>query len=526
MNGYFISGSKCLQCDPTCLTCNGASATSCLSCESGSSLNNSTCVKDELINNTVTSAAKLTGFAMQAQSIATSVLPAVTGGVSTSAMLLVGFLADVDIYKYINVDFPENFVSFCRQMEETSLPNIFQNLDTENEGDNPSSTIGKFQFWDVSTTLLDNSSVAIFKNLATLGVILVLNILVPIFKGYPRLHGLLNKIRRLFMWNIFLSYFLGDFSELLLNSMIQLRENYVSSAYANLSFAFAVLIVIAYPLLFVYLVYKLNKKYPLQMNAERGRAYRSSPRINHKSPKWAEIPASIGIVVEDFRENNSFTRNFQLILMLESFLQILVVFFPQENRLAQAVIYTIIVVVYTLLSVWHLQMAILLINLISKAIMGIMTIVFGSNDIARSISQASLDRMGLTLIVLILLVIGANFLISVVLIIISLYEWIKEWIARHKKKTLKPHTNNTRITVTRNNFISEQHPSRPADISLDHHNLSNSQLFENTSTTDKSPSTINVLPNGRFIDVPRLRIVSKKNRWDISKRSPIKDHLS
>ena len=55
---------------------------------------------------------------MQAQSIATSVLPAVTGGMSTSAMLLVGFLADVDIYKYLNVDFPENFVSFCRQMGE------------------------------------------------------------------------------------------------------------------------------------------------------------------------------------------------------------------------------------------------------------------------------------------------------------------------------------------------------------------------------------------------------------------------
>ena len=243
-----------------------------------------------------------------------------------------------------------------------------------------------------------------------------------IFKGYRRFHGFLNKIRRLFMWNLFLSYFLGDFSELLLNSMIQLRENYVSSAYANLSFAFAVLIVIAYPLLFVYLVYKLNKKYPLQMNAERGRAYRSSPRINHKSPKWAEIPASIGIVVEDFRENNSFTRNFQLILMLESFLQILVVFFPQENRLAQAVIYTIIVVVYTLLSVWHLQMAILLINLISKAIMGIMTIVFGSNDITRSISQASLDIMGLALVALILLAIGANSLISIIIIVISIYE--------------------------------------------------------------------------------------------------------
>ena len=60
---------------------------------------------------------------------------------------------------------------------------------------------------------------------------------------------------------------------------------------------------------------------------------------------------------------------------------------------------------------------------------------------------------------------------------------IKEWRAGQKKKTSKP-KNNARIILQKNNFI----PERPGESSLDHHNLSNSQLFqqlENTSTKDK-----------------------------------------
>ena len=475
---------------------------------------------DEFMNNAVTSAAKLTGVTMQAQSIATSVLPAVAGGLSTSAILLVGFLGDVDIYKYINVDFPENFVSFVQQMGEASLPNIFQNLDTENEGDNPSSTIGKFQFWDVSTTLLDNSNVAIFKNLVTLGIILGLNILMPMAKFYPRIHVLLNKLRGLFMWNLFLSYFLGDFSELLLHSMIQLRESYASGVYTSLSFAFAVLIVVAYPLLFGYLIYKLNKK---------RRVSGSPPRIKSKGPQWEEVPASIGILVEDFLDKNTITRNFLLILLLESFLQILVVFFLQVNGLTQAILYTLIVVVYTLLTAWQrpykskVQMSILLLNLISKAVMGIMTIIFGINDITGSISQTLFDLMGVALIVLILLTIVINLLISIIMTIYSIYEWVKEWRAGQKKKKSKK--SNARITSKRNNFIAEQKFTQPEEISLDHHDLSRSQLFqqlENTPKKDNSESTNAVPIDRRFIDLPKLRQVSKKNRWDISHRNRTK----
>lgn len=129
--------------------------------------------------------------------------------------------------------------------------------------------------------------------------------------------------------------------------------------------------------------------------------------------------------------------------------------------------------------------------------------------------------MGLALVVTILLAIGANFLISISIIIISLYEWIKEWKTRQKKKDSKPQSNNIRITFTTNNFISEQNLSRPGEITLDHHNLSNSQLIQQlgNASKDKFQPTNAVPTNGTFIYAHRLRIVSKKNHGAIFNRN-------
>ena len=517
VSGYFISGTECLQCDPTCLTCNGTSSTSCFSCKPGNYLQNSTCIKDDLKNKFI-SAGKLAGIIMQAQTVATSVLPAVTGGLSTSAVLLVGFLADVDIYKYINVDFPQNFVDFCQQIGAASLPNIFQRLDTVNEGNNPSSTIEKFQFWGLSATLLDNSSTAIFKEFVTLGIILGLNILMLSFKAYPRFHGLLNKARRLFMWNLFLSYFLGDFSELLLNSMVQLRENYVSSAYANLSFAFAVLIVIAYPLLLGYLIFLVNKTPPKQLKPTKSDVLGTPTTRKQVILKWGEVPHSIGILVEDFRSNSSFTRNFMFIMLLESFLQILVVFFLQQNGVTQALLYTIIVIVFVTLCAWHrpykskLQMALLLLNLISKAVMGIMAIIFGLNDILRFISQLLFDLMGATLGLLILVVIGTNFLISIMIMIISIYEWVKEWRKRSKMRRPNPQGENTKSKKInpRNTFVTEQNLAQTEEISQNIHSRPPVRLFQQQPTD--SPRKRSQARNIQTSDSPGPRIIPRKNR--------------
>ena len=391
---------------------------------------------------------------------------------STSAMILVGFLADVGLYKYLNVPFPENFVSFCEQMETFDPPNIFKNMDSENGGSNPNSIIGKFKFWEISATLLDNSSFAIAKELILLAIILGLNILVFILKGFPKISDKVRKIRTQFMWNGFLSNYLGDCPELLLNSMIQLRENYVSNAYANFSFALAVIIVSSYTVLAIYFRYILNKRHPrLQTISERRHSITTSTKQSYQ--KWENVPDSLGILVEDFRENKKFARNFILVMLLETFLQILVIFFFQENGLTQAILYVIIVLGFFFLRAWKrpykskLQMGILLLNQGSKVVMGIIATLFGMNDKIQFISSELITLMGLILMLLILIVMGINLVVSFLIVIVSFYKRIQEWRSKRKKQQSNLQVRKTKMNPKTHYFIDEQSPSSFERSSLD-----------------------------------------------------------
>ena len=246
-------------------------------------------------------------------------------------MILVGFLADVGLYKYLNIPFPENYVSFCEEMESFDPPNLFEKIDSENGGNNPNSVIGKFEFWEVSTTLLDNSSLVIVKLLILLGIILGLNVLVFFLKRFPKISAILHKVLTQFMWNGFLSNYLGDFPELLLNSMIQLRENYVSSGYANFSFALSVIIVSSYAVLAIYFLYILNKRHSQWQIAPDSSPHSKSTGTKRSDQVWRKVPDSLEILVEDFNENKRFARNFILIMLLETFLQILVFSFSKTT---------------------------------------------------------------------------------------------------------------------------------------------------------------------------------------------------
>ena len=477
--GFFVSGTQCLECDPTCLTCNGASPSSCLSCKTGRYLQNSTCLL--LDNEFISTAGDMAGITSQMQYVASTVMPVMLVERSTSAMILVGFLAEVGLYKYLNVPFPENFVSFCEQMESLGFPNIFRNMDSVNGGNNPNSIIGKFKFWEMSATLLDNSSFAIAKELITLAIIFGLNIFVFLLKGSPKISDVLRKVRTLFMWNVFLSNYLGDYPELLLNSMIQLRENYVSSAYANFSFALAVIIVSSYALLGMYFRYILNKRLPLTQQLQEKR-HSKSLAIKRSTQKWAKVPDSLEILVEDFHEKSRFARNFILLMLLETFLQILMIFFFQENGLAQSMLYMIIVLAFFSLSAWkrpyksNIQTMILLLNQGSKLAMGIIAAIFGINEMFRFLSSDLINLMGFILILLILIVMGLNLVVSFLLVIHSFYERIKEWRSKLKKEHSNVQAKNRKTYLKKNNFLEEPSPSKIEESSFELHRDSNEQV--------------------------------------------------
>jgi hypothetical protein len=467
---------------------------SCVACNvSGYYISGSLCLEDTLINNLASSGGKVTGILAQVQFVASSAMPAFLGGVSTSAMLLVGFLADVNLYIYLNVPYPDNFVSFCQEISTSALPNIFAKIDVVNGGNNPSSTIGKFQFWGVSATLLDNSYASIGKELSALLIILGLNVLVLILKRCPSLHQLACKIRIVIMWNVFLSYYLGDFSELQLNSMIHMRENYVSGTYADLSLAFAVIIVATYPLLLGFIIYKLNRRLPQQQKlennstgqesnnseADKQKEHMISTSEDKLTEKWVEVPPSIRIIAEDFQGKNRFTRNYLLIMLLETFLVILIDFFLQDYGLTQAILYTILMLIFVSLAAWQrpyksvLQMFILLLNLGTKTVMGIIAIILGINE---NISSQIIETIGLILITLILIVVVVNVAISLVIMLISIYNEFKTWRAKHKNNSSVVPIKDVNITKKKdNNFMIELNQPQSAKISLDFHNGSELQ---------------------------------------------------
>jgi hypothetical protein len=470
---------------------------SCVACNvSGYYISGSLCLEDTLINNLASSGGKVTGILAQVQFVASSAMPAFLGGVSTSAMLLVGFLADVNLYIYLNVPYPDNFVSFCQEISTSALPNIFAKIDVVNGGNNPSSTIGKFQFWGVSATLLDNSYASIGKELSALLIILGLNVLVLILKRCPSLHQLACKIRIVIMWNVFLSYYLGDFSELQLNSMIHMRENYVSGTYADLSLAFAVIIVATYPLLLGFIIYKLNRRLPQQQKlennstgqesnnseADKQKEHMISTSEDKLTEKWVEVPPNIRIIAEDFHGKNRFTRNYLLIMLLESLLVILINFFLQDYGLVQAILYTIVMLIFLSLAAWQrsyksvLQMFILLLNLSTKTVMGIIAIILGINEKRAFTSLQIIETMGLILITLIIIVIVINVVISLVIMGAPIYKGLKKWRAKQKNKCSSTQIKDANITKKRNNnFMVELNESKSEEMSLDFHNGSELQ---------------------------------------------------
>ena len=406
---------------------------------------------------TLTTAGETTAAAMTAQVIASAIMPAVTGGLSTFAMLLMNFLAEIDIYMYVNVPYPENFVVFCKGITTDMLPNLWANFD-ENSGANPISTIGKFKFWEISATFLDNCFVNTTKDLIVLGIIVAANILMIVFNKCPHLYSLASKVRDLFMWNIFLSFYIGDYSELQLNAMIELREHSVSSLYSNVSLALSIIIVVSYTFLKIYIFYLLNRK-PRNRNAVL-------PTVDGKpiQPNVQEscvVPPRVAIIIEDFVDKNAFTRNFFLVMMGEDFIMILLVFFFQNYGLAQAIFYTILTIGYIAIIVWQqpfkskIKLLVLLINLTSKTIMGIFAIIFGINEKTNSIPEENLTRMGTALIVLIIAVIVTNLLIALLITVVELIQKIKERVNQ-----MRAHSKNSKNPIAHQKTINRTHSQR------------------------------------------------------------------
>ena len=484
--------------------------------------------------------------AMQAQVIASTIIPAVTGGMSTTAMLLISFLAEVDIYKYINVPFPDNFNQFCEAMSADLIPNVFATLDNINHGDNPSSTIGKFKFWGTSATLLDNSYAAILKELAALGIILAANILTITFRKRQDLLSRFSKIRDLFMWNVLLSFYVGDYTELQLHAMIELRERSAYSFYTLFSLGISLAVVITFALLKIFLLYIVNRKHQkpilpqnssqLRLRTEERTAVRNvgDGRSDRTVTQgiWREVPSSVAIITEDFVSRNAFTRNFFLIMLLQNFLMILLIFFFQNYGLAQAIVYTILTLLYVAIIAWQrpykskFQLVLLLINQISKVAMGIIAIMIGVNERTNSIPQTVMTKAGTALMSLIIVVIGINLVIALLITGIELFQGVRRMVNKIRAHCLSKASKSKRIRHgsfnTDHGSInhSRDHSNHPNLRPMNSHRHIQIHASSETSFIDLLPAKPNPISSAN----PSERVTrSKTIRRNVARKATIAD---
>ena len=186
-----------------------------------------------------------------AQAAVNIVLPIISGGISSTATLLIGFLSDIILYRFINVQFHPLFDNFCNQLSSAQLiPNLFE--DTHQATVVSNSTIGKFYQWQISTSLLNNSGDTISKDATCLALILVLILTASLFKRTRGIAKYIENSRDALKWNTLISYYLGDFSEFLLFSLVEFREGNLSDSFMSFSFLACILILVTYVALLVY----------------------------------------------------------------------------------------------------------------------------------------------------------------------------------------------------------------------------------------------------------------------------------
>ena len=432
---YIDSGTQtCKLCDASCKTCNGPSPTSCLSCytetqlsQSNSCVNKTSSAPKEYSHLTValSNTASTTQAALQVQSATTSLLPVLIRGASTTAVLMVNFVSDVLLFRFINVPFPGNFVDFSKNLYVNFLPNIY--LTFEEEYDIPDGS-GKFGEFEMSTVIFGNCGNTLDREFIALSLIFTLIFMAWVTKKFPRVNSVFKTWRDIYKWNIFLTFFMGDFGELYLFSMLQLKEDRSRAWYAWYGYFISIAFLASYPLLIGYFIYLLNRKAAPKVSDEA--------KLEKQPSLWREVPNSVNMISTDFKKDHWITRNFLLVLLVENFFNDLHYLLLQNYGSFQAILYTGITVVFLILGLTYrpytsrLQNMLFGLNYSMKLVLGILAIYIGLTQTTASNDPS--DSIGLALIVVIVTAISCNAVIVVGILFSSMVQTCR---ARLKKKS-------------------------------------------------------------------------------------------
>lgn len=457
--GWYAGVDLCLSCYyPTarsiergCLSCKGGLPTDCLRCVSGTYFYalNSTCLLDcpygyfqenntfsciLCTNSSVPGCPEpSTSATIGALTAATNTVNAVAsissvfllGGLTIPSVMAISFPADVAIFIYLYVGFSDDYVQFTRGLiEGQNTLNPFPHIRGETQIPT-NATVGMFKFWEISTVLLENSGFQITKEVSTLLIIGILSLIALICKSCPKIENGVKKMRDTLRWNGLLSFVIQDFSNVLLNSMIQMRENNSESTYAYVSMGIASLEVTKYALLIPFIVYILNRKV-------------KSEARNGALKVRAKIPETLKTLSEGFKDNYWVNRNFALIFILQYVVAIITVFFVQELGYIAPTLYMTTNIIYLVALLGfrplksRLKMGVILFNQLCKNTMAGLALALGANQI----SQETRDDIGTALIILTITGCVVDCLFSLVFLTISVFELLTTSVRKKRGEGL------------------------------------------------------------------------------------------
>ena len=361
-----------------------------------------------------------------------------SGGISATAVFLLDALGDLEMYKYLNVNFPKNFFKFYESLYSMSLiPNVYTYL---NDGDSvATSEYYKFQEWEEPVLFIEKAGDGFIKENIAFVLAILTWIPFKLCSKSKKLKKIMEAIHYTFRWNMLVSYFIGDFGPFIVQIAIQFREApfVTSDRYTIFSTSISIIVLLSYVIIFGVGIYQINRKrlqVPEYMEQARKRLRQ---RIEND-----KFPESLEVFTEDFKDDSWLDRNFLLITKIEDIILSMNYVLMQERPLAQCYIYTIITGFWLLLVIVTRPLnsrsafIIFVFNESVKLLLGIIAVVLTSNDSADFLSPEMGLIVGDVMIWTVICALGINALIAVFLLLHSIYEFIKNCCEKYKQKNM------------------------------------------------------------------------------------------
>ena len=391
---------------------------------------------------TIESVAQASKIGRLLQETGASMITIVLGGMSNAAIFLLDAPGELELYKYLNIYFPENFVAFYNFLYAGNIsliPNLFMHLNNGEE--TPTSTFHKFGYWKTPILLLERCGDGLSKQIVTLILIIFTWIPALIYKRKDKNPSFFLKLNYIFRWNLLISFFLGDFTFLILQTMLQFHEISFQNmdTFSILSITATFLILVTYALIFGIGAYQVNKKrleIPFYMTSARKKL--------QKRIEKDKFPPSLAVFKDELNDDHFLDKNFLFVLKFQDFLNCLNYFFLQEAPLAQCYIFTLLsgflMLVIVILRPFPstLNFVAILFNETGKLLLGIIAIMIATTfQSGQYLSQDTTLIVGKVMISMVLAIFGGNLLIALYGLGVQLYQCISRKRKENRKKERK-----------------------------------------------------------------------------------------